>query len=79
MLELFATLQTVIPRLFTLKPVIMTVWIVIIGVLVVAFCVKAAVKLGRRKRNAGYHPDISTKKRLKRFVNRFRHLEGIGD
>ena len=57
----------------------MTVWIVIIGVLVVAFCVKAAVKLGRRKRNAGYHPDISTKKRLKRFVNRFSHLEAIGD
>lgn len=57
----------------------MTVWIVIIGAIVFAFVVKAAVKLCRRKRNAGYHPDISTKKRLKRFVNRFRHLEGIGD
>ena len=57
----------------------MTVWIVIIGVLVLAFVAKAIVKMHRRKRNAGYHPDISTKKRLKRFVNRFRHLEGIGD
>jgi hypothetical protein len=57
----------------------MTVWIVIIGVLVFAFVIRAAVKLCRRKRNVGFHPDISTKKRLKRFVNRFRHLEGIGD
>ena len=57
----------------------MTVWIIIIGVLVFAFAVKAIVKLYRRKRNAGYHPDISTRKRLKRFVNRFKHLEGIGD
>lgn len=65
--------------MLTLKPAIMTVWIVIIGAIVFAFVVKAAVKLCRRKRNAGYHPDISTKKRLKRFVNRFRHLEGIGD
>ena len=57
----------------------MTVWIVIIGVLVLAFCARAGVKLSRRKRNPGSLPDISTKKRLKRFVNRFRHLEGIGD
>jgi hypothetical protein len=57
----------------------MTVWIVIIGVLVLAFVAKAIVKLYRRKSNAGYHPDISTRKRLKRFVNRFKHLEGIGD
>lgn len=57
----------------------MTVWIVIIGVLVLAFATKAMVKLFRRKRNVGYHPDISTRKRLKRFVNRFKHLEGIGD
>jgi hypothetical protein len=57
----------------------MTVWIIIIGVLVLAFAAKAAVKLYRRKCNAGYHPDISTRKRLKRFVNRFKHLEGIGD
>jgi hypothetical protein len=57
----------------------MTVWIVMIGLLVLTFCAKAGVKLYRRKRNVGYHPDISTRKRLKRFVNRFRHLEGIGD
>jgi heme/copper-type cytochrome/quinol oxidase subunit 2 len=57
----------------------MTVWIVIIGVLVLAFLTKAIVKFCRRKRNVGYHPDISTRKRLKRFVNRFKHLEGIGD
>ena len=57
----------------------MTVWIVIIGVLVLAFAAKVIVKLCRRKRNVGYHPDISTKKRLKRLVNRFRHIEGIGD
>jgi hypothetical protein len=57
----------------------MTVWIIIIGVLVLAFAAKAMVKLYRRKRNVGYHPDISTRKRLKRFVNRFKHLEGIGD
>ena len=42
----------------------MTVWIVIIGVLVLAFVAKAIVKLYRRKSNAGYHPDISTRKRL---------------
>ena len=57
----------------------MTVWIIIIGVLVLAFAAKAVVKLYRRKSNAGYHPDISTRKRLKRFVNRYKHLEGIGD
>ena len=57
----------------------MTVWNVIIGVIVLAFCVKAYVVLRRRKRKVDYHPDISTRKRLKRFVNRFRHLEGIGD
>lgn len=79
LLKLFATLQTVNPRLLTLKPVIMTVWIVMIGVVVLAFGIRAGVKLCHRKRNVGYHPDISTKKRLKRFVNRFRHLEGVGD
>ena len=57
----------------------MTIWTVIIGVIVFAFILKAIVKLNRRKRNVGYHPDISTKKRRMRFVNRFRHLEGIGD
>lgn len=57
----------------------MIVWIIIIGVLIISFVVKAVVKLSRRKRNVGYHPDISTKKKLRRFVNRFRHLEGVGD
>ena len=65
--------------MLTLKPVAMTVWNVIIGVIVLAFCVKAFVVLRRRKRKVDYHPDISTRKRLRRFVNRFRHLEGIGD
>ena len=57
----------------------MTVWIVMIGVLVMAFCAKVYLTLRHRKRNAGTMPDITTKKRLKKFVNRFRHLEGIGD
>ena len=57
----------------------MTVWIVMIGVLVMAFGAKVCMTLRHRKRNAGTMPDITTKKRLKRFVNRFRHLEGIGD
>ena len=57
----------------------MTVWIVMIGVLVVAFGAKVCLALRHRKRNAGNMPDITTRKRLKRFVNRFRHLEGIGD
>ena len=57
----------------------MIVWIIIIGVLIISFMAKAIIKLHRRKRNVGYHPDISTKKKLRRFVNRFRHLEGVGD
>lgn len=57
----------------------MNVWSIIVAVLVLAFAVKVAIKLGHRKRNTSHHPDISTKKRLKKFVNRFRHLEGIGD
>ena len=57
----------------------MTVWIVMIGVLVVAFGAKVCLALRHRKRNACNMPDITTRKRLKRFVNRFRHLEGIGD
>ena len=57
----------------------MTVWILIIGVLFLAFIVRTVVALSRRKRKVDYHPDISTRRRLKRFVNRFRHLEGIGD
>lgn len=57
----------------------MAVWIIMIVILVLAFAVKVFLTLCHRKRNVGSIPDISTKKRLKRFVNRFRHLEGIGD
>ena len=56
----------------------MSVWIVILGVLVLSFGTKAAVKLRRRKYTK-HHPNISTRKRRMRFVNRFRHLEGVGD
>jgi hypothetical protein len=57
----------------------MTVWIVIIVVLFLAFFVGAWLKSYRGKRKSAHHPDISTRKRLKRFVDRFRHLEGIGN
>lgn len=57
----------------------MIVWIVIIGVMVLAFLTKAIVKLRRRKISRNYHPNINTRKKRFRFVNRFRHLEGVGD
>ena len=57
----------------------MVVWIVIIGVMVLAFLTKAIVKLRRRKVSHKYHPNINTRKKRFRFVNRFRHLEGVGD
>ena len=57
----------------------MTVWIIIIGVLIFAFVAKALVKLRRRKISRNYHPNINTRKKRFRFVNRFRHLEGLGD
>jgi hypothetical protein len=57
----------------------MIVWIVIGGVLVISFGAKALVKLGRRKYAGNYHPNINTRKKRLRFVNRFRHLEGVGD
>jgi hypothetical protein len=57
----------------------MYVWISIIGILVIAFAAKAIVKLSRRKYNNGYRPNINTRKKRFRFVNRFRHLEGLGD
>jgi heme/copper-type cytochrome/quinol oxidase subunit 2 len=57
----------------------MVVWIVIIGVMVLAFLTKAIVKLRRRKVSHNYHPNINTRKKRFRFVNRFRHLEGLGD
>ncbi|MBQ3243446.1 MAG: hypothetical protein IJB01_02450 [Bacteroidaceae bacterium] len=55
------------------------VWIIIIGVVVMAFVAKALVKLRRRKSSRNYHPNINTRKKRFRFVNRFRHLEGVGD
>lgn len=57
----------------------MIVWIVMIGVLILAFMAKAIVKLQRRKYAGKYHPNINTRKKRIRFVNRFRHLEGLGD
>ena len=56
----------------------MTVWIVIIGVLVSAFVIKAVVTLRHRKRHTGSTLDLSTRNRLKKCISRFRHLEGIG-
>ena len=57
----------------------MIVWIIIIGVIVLAFVAKALVKLRRRKVSGNYHPNLKTRKKRLRFVNRFRHLEGVGD
>lgn len=61
------------------KAEIMTVWVAIISILVLAFAAKIAVKLRRRKYARNYHPNINTRKKRVRFVNRFRHLEGVGD
>ncbi len=57
----------------------MIVWIVIGCVLVIAFGTRALIKLRRRKYASNYHPNIKTRKKMRRFVNRFRHLEGVGD
>ena len=57
----------------------MYVWISIIGVLILAFASKALVKLSRRKLTKGYRPNINTRKKRFRFVNRFRHVECLGD
>lgn len=57
----------------------MIVWIVIGSVLIIAFGAKAIVKLRRRKYVSSHHPNINTRKKRLRFVNRFRHLEGVGD
>ena len=57
----------------------MIVWIIIIGVIVIAFVARMLVKLRRRKYASNYHPNINTRKKRFRFVNRFRHLEGLGD
>ena len=57
----------------------MIVWIVIGGILIIAFGSKALIKLRRRQHRGNYHPNINTRKKRLRFVNRFRHLEGVGD
>ena len=57
----------------------MIVWIVIGGILFFAFTGKALIKLNRRKNGSHHHPNINTRKKRLRFVNRFRHLEGLGD
>ena len=57
----------------------MIVWIVIGSILIIAFGSKALIKLHRRKHGGNYHPNINTRKKRFRFVNRFRHLEGVGD
>ena len=57
----------------------MIVWIVIGSILIIAFGAKAMIKLRRRKNSTHHHPNISTRKKRFRFVNRFRHLEGVGD
>ena len=57
----------------------MIVWIVIGSILIVAFGSKALIKLHRRKHCGNHHPNINTRKKRFRFVNRFRHLEGVGD
>ena len=48
-------------------------------ILVIAFGYKAIIKLSRRKHCSSHHPNINTRKKRFRFVNRFRHLEGVGD
>lgn len=57
----------------------MIIWIIIGSFLVIAFVAKALIKLRRRKYTKSYHPNINTRKKRLRFVNRFRHLEGLGD
>ncbi len=57
----------------------MIVWIIIIGIIVVAFTAKMIVKLRRRKYAGNYHPIINTRKKRMKFTRRFRHTEGLGD
>lgn len=58
---------------------LMIAWIIIIGVMIVAFVARMFVKLRRNRYAGNYHPNINTRKKRIRFVNRFRHLEGVGD
>lgn len=57
----------------------MIVWIVILSTLILVFAIRMFVKLRRRKYTNNCHPNINTRKKRLRFVNRFRHLEGVGD
>ncbi|MBR2318810.1 MAG: hypothetical protein IKA52_03960 [Bacteroidaceae bacterium] len=57
----------------------MIVWIVIGGTLVLAFCAKAIIKLRRRKYASSHHPNINTRKKRRKFINIFRHIEGVGE
>ncbi|MDO5460028.1 MAG: hypothetical protein Q4F44_00110 [Bacteroidales bacterium] len=57
----------------------MIVWIIIASLILLVFIAKIIVKLRRRKYAKGYHPKLNTRKKRLRFVNRFRHLEGLGD
>lgn len=42
----------------------MIVWIIIIGVIVIAFVARMLVKLRRRKYASNYHPNINTRKNV---------------
>lgn len=69
-----------IPLLLTHQPHMpMIVWIIIIGIIILAFALRMLVKLRRNRYAGNYHPNINTRKKRFRFVNRFRHLEGLGD
>lgn len=57
----------------------MILWIIIGGILIVAFSSKVLINIQRRKRNRKFLPDIDTRNKRYRFINRFRHLEGVGE
>ena len=57
----------------------MIAWIIIIGFMIVAFVARMFVKLRRSRYAGNSHPNINTRKKRMRLVNRFRHLEGVGD
>ena len=47
--------------------------------MIVAFVARMFVKLRRSRYAGNYHPNINPRKKRMRLVNRFRHLEGVGD
>lgn len=57
----------------------MILWIIIGGILIVAASSKVLINIQRRKRNRKFLPDIDTRNKRYRFINRFRHLEGVGE